>query len=134
VAAVADSAAVVAGAAIGGAVAVVAADAEIAGNSSRVSQTRAAGPTGMPRFFVCAQERMLRWATSACASKSNQAPARLGVGAQGVLSLGCNLRLTSEKASYFNRSCARSTDPAKRVLTRTAAFGIFFRRAKGQTI
>ena len=69
----ADSAAVVAAAAIGGAVVVVAADAEIAGNSNRVSQTRAASPASMPRFFICAQERMLRWATSARASKSNQA-------------------------------------------------------------
>jgi len=54
VVAVEDSAVVVAGAAIVAAVVVVAADAEIAGNRNRFFETRAAGPVGLPRFFVCA--------------------------------------------------------------------------------
>jgi hypothetical protein len=75
VVAVADSAVV--GAAIVAAVAAgaEAADAEIAGNSNRVFTTRAAGPAGMPRFFWCAREPMLRYALDAGVSKSYQAAA-----------------------------------------------------------
>jgi hypothetical protein len=80
VAAVADSAEV-AGAAIVAAVAVAveAADAEIAGNSNRIFTTRAAGPVGMPRFFWCAREPMLRYALDAGVPKSYQAAASSGL-------------------------------------------------------
>jgi hypothetical protein len=69
VVAVEDSAVVVAGAAIGAAVAVVAADAEIAGNRNRVFATRAAGLVGMPRFFLRPESNAAVCARRACRSR-----------------------------------------------------------------
>jgi hypothetical protein len=92
----------VAGVAIVAAVAVevVAGDAGIAGDSDRVFTTHAAGPVGVPRFFlvrpiaiapVCDRRE--------CVGGRIRRAALLRVGVQGASNLGCNLYLASCKSS-----------------------------------